>query len=859
MTTFRLLSLFVFLYLLSYTTYANEHVNIKTSHKKDKQEVACTINTFTILDVGCNEDGVYCYEFTVSGTDFGLNGFTLTASNINYSFNYTNTNYVFCLPATCMEDVFVTITDNDNPNCNATLNVGRVCCSCNLYSEITQSDCIDSRFNTVIQLTPYGSCENVEPTIKVNGVEQQYDIINWRYHLNNLIVYTPFVEYEICYDVPGFELQCETTTIANPCFPLISNFQILQNSNQCVGDSLQFQFSFDGPFFGLYGFTVSSVAGGNRYYKIGDEYIYKVAAECYGDITISIFDNNHPENTVDVAIGPACCPCSLNYVYSISDCENSGFDISINVNEVSGSCIQNFLTLTINSDTFQLVGMDTLYHINDYQCNDSLLYLVLCSNLTDTSFCYRDTIANPCFFQNTGNQCTISNFVVTPDSTSCVGEGISLVFSYTGQDFGTNGYTITTNTGFSQTFSLTDSTFWIMLADCAENIIITITDNNNSTCSAMDTIGLLCCPCLTDIDFSHTNCIDGAIQSNISFSNQQGSCINYDWTLYINGQNQSLNLSNTGYNINVSNTTDSLLIYEFCSGVPGLIECFIDTLVNPCYEPTTSNQCTIANFSVAADTSSCMGEIISLGFSYDGSHFGTNGYNISTNTGFNQFFDVNDPQSIVVIADCTENVIITITDANDATCTAVDTVGFICCPCEVDFIATTSACVDGITSANFTITNLQGSCMNGDWTATVNGQAHLIIPTNTGFSITGINSTDSLLTFTLCYELAGIQECLSTIILNPCFESTVDVSDPDIDKLMDVLIIPGQQILMTNKSDKSINYYLFAVDGTILNYLQPLQPQGSKTIDISLWPSGVYIFKANTETNTYTKKLINVR
>ena len=68
--------------------------------------------------------------------------------------------------------------------------------------------------------------------------------------------------------------------------------------------------------------------------------------------------------------------------------------------------------------------------------------------LPNYSYCTQDTLVNPCYTHSNTSQCAITNFSVTPDTTSCSGEIISLNFSVTGTDFGANGYTVTANNGY---------------------------------------------------------------------------------------------------------------------------------------------------------------------------------------------------------------------------------------------------------------------------------------------------------------------------------------------------------------------------------------------------------------------------
>jgi hypothetical protein len=262
----------------------------------------------------------------------------------------------------------------------------------------------------------------------------------------------------------------------------------------------------------------------------------------------------------------------------------------------------------------------------------------LCSVVPGGQECYQDTLVNPCFQTTSTDTCQLASFVVASDINSCRGEIIDLNFSFQGTSFGTNGYTVSSNTGFSQTFSLTDTTLLTLLADCDETLIFTIRDTNDSLCTAVDTIASLCCPCEPSFSVSASSCAGDSFNLNFVLDSIGGSCINHDWSLTVNGDTIDLNQTNTGFIATGIQSSDSLIIYELCTLVPGLPECFIDTLINPCFQSTNTDSCQLTSFVVTSDINSCRGEIIDLNFSFDGTSFGTNGYTVSSNTGFSQIF-----------------------------------------------------------------------------------------------------------------------------------------------------------------------------------------------------------------------------
>ncbi|MBK8627397.1 MAG: T9SS type A sorting domain-containing protein [Saprospiraceae bacterium] len=861
MRTFRLLSrIIIFGYFFSIATAFTPLEKCENSGK-DKTSVACSITNFVVTPASNQCDGeLLTLNFTFTGVDFGLNGYTITAVNANGGTFQLGDPQTLSVIALCEPDVTFTIFDNDNPNCSASFNYGQICCDCQYTIDITQSSCIGNSFIAIIdyQYTS-GSCTNHYPYLTVNGeqIGFEYNSATGLYNSDNIGVTTPYVTYVFNTGVPGLN-ETYTEVLPNPCYTNIQFFDVSIDTLNCNNGIMEIPFTINEGF-GLDGFIISDNFGNSQYYFPNDPHIYSIIADCFTTVSLTITDANDPLNTTTTTIAPICCPCQYELDLQISPCSAGAVDISFNFNSLSGSCIYYDWTITVNNDTLALDNYNGTYYTNGYHSNDSLLYITICALVPNQDECIRDTIANPCYIPNTVDPCSITNFSVTPDTTSCNGEVISLNFNFTGINFGTNGYTVSTNIGISQTFNLTDSTVLVSLADCNENIIVTITDVLDSLCTAIDTIGSLCCPCSADVNITQSNCIDGIFNASISINNQQGSCINNDWTLFINGQNYSLNPTNTGYNITVTNDTDSLLIYELCNILPNYSYCTQDTLVNPCYTHSNTSQCAITNFSVTPDTTACSGEIISLNFSVTGTNFGANGYTVTTNNGFSQMFSSLDTTLLVILADCNENIIVTITDANAPQCAASDTIGLVCCPCEADINLSQSDCNNATFNATFTFQEINGSCINYDWTLSLNGQNLPLTNTNTGYVATNISNADSLLIYQLCNLVPGLSECITYSVSNPCFVGTVGTKDVDSKDWITVSKENVHQILIQNKSDNNLTLNIFSINGSLLDHLQSMPPSSSKSIDISNWPSGIYIIKANSNERTATIKLAHFR
>jgi hypothetical protein len=141
----------------------------------------------------------------------------------------------------------------------------------------------------------------------------------------------------------------------------------------------------------------------------------------------------------------------------------------------------------------------------------------------------------------------------------------------------------------ARSFSLADTTLITLLADCDETLIFTIRDINDSLCTAVDTIAALCCPCEPSFSVNASSCVGNSFNLNFVLDSISGSCINYDWSLTVNGDTIDLSQTNTGFIATGIQSSDSLIIYELCTLVPGLPECFIDTLINPCFQSTNTD------------------------------------------------------------------------------------------------------------------------------------------------------------------------------------------------------------------------------------------------------------------------------
>ena len=623
--------------------------------------------------------------------------------------------------------------------------------------------------------------------------------------------------------------------------------------SDCTGEVLDLSFTFTGTDFGLNGYTFGVVGGWTQGYSLGDPQIFGYIALCNISETFFIYDNDNPACMASFSYGAVCCECDLDVEVIQGSC-NDGiltptFDIFLN----SGSCANYELTLFVNDIEvpFEYSRVTGLYETDDIISNDEFITYLICTNVPELNECFEFIISNPCFT-------ALGDFTAVINTESCADGSMTIPFSFTGENFGLQGFTINTSIGTSQSYMPDDVFEMILPATCNDVILLTIVDDANPLNFSEYELGLLCCPCEQIYIPSTTACVDDKFNINIDFEGDDESC-GYDiWTLSINDQQYALFKTNTGYTSSDIESSDSLIIFELCSIVPGGQACYLDTLVNPCYELETL-PCALTSFSVTADSSSCTGDVIDLNFAYTGSAFGLNGYTIRVDSSFSQSYTLTDTTLFSLVADCDKNIIVSITDANDSLCVAVDTVGILCCACTPSFTVSTSTCVGDSFSLHIVIDSISGSCVNYDWTLSVNGDQYPLTQTITGYTASGIQSLDSLIIYELCSLVPGLMECFTFTSPNPCFETIVSVNETKIQDLVQINLIHGQQINMQSKHDENLIMYVYNVNGQQLSFVPDISPFQSATIDISSWPAGLYIVKISSDTLTSSMKLMNIR
>lgn len=847
----KILTLFCFLFIFPSISNASNPNTIKNGECDD---VACSINQFHVNLNYCDLNEAF-YYFELDVVDFGTNGFTITLSN-GMVFNFTSgTEGYFSFIPNCTDEIFATLTDNNNPSCSMTVSLGIACCPCYVNNMLgLQATCDNNIIYSDFYLEIEGYCY-FPPVITVNNTNIAYTQIEDHFILEPFNSHDEMLTYVICYSIPNMPPTCREQTIPNPCYPRLFSFEAIPDTSTCSNDSLLVSFSFEGENFGRDGFIVSSITGNDQYYTLNDPYIYKIPADCNEPVLLTIYDYNVDKCFLSVELPPLCCPCKINTKYRISQCKDDKFDLTLEVNELNSSCQLNNYSLLLGKDTLQYTDSLQFILANDITSHDSLLYFDLVSfNLVDTLH-YRDTLQNPCF-QPTLLPCKIQQFSVAADSAACTLQSINLHFDVAAINFGNLGYIVTSNHGFAQTYSNSDPKNLQLIADCNQDIVFTITDLADSLCAASYSFGLLCCPCVFDYNLSTTACTDDKFQININIGQLAGSCANYDFQLMVNGQSHSLSKTNTGYISSPISAQDSLIYISVCDLVPGAPSCYFDTIVNPCYQSPPPMLCSVNNFALQADASQCSGELIQVGFSYTATNFGTNGYIIKDNGGRSYSFAAADQKVLTLIADCAQSYTFTIFDANDSLCLAQAVAGPLCCDCEAAFTIQSGPCVDKVFSLEIHSNISSGSCINYDWTLSVNQQPKALKEESFGWSVSNLNSADSLLVLNLCNLVPALPECFAYTIVNPCYEMIINTEVTDHFADIKLNALDKNKWLIENRSDEKLNYSIHTINGLTLDQPKPLKENSSIIIDANHWPTGIYFIHLQKGSASTTRKFV---
>jgi len=557
----------------------------------------CMINSFTAnyLTSSCVGE-IIQIEFDFDATNFGANGFTIEADGDVTSFNLGDP-YMIYVITLCNEDIEVILTDIDDPNCTATVVLGPACCDCEISDPMIEtSDCENDLFNIFIDFFDNeGTCVNYDWFLTIDGEDydlewnsttQQYEALD----INNTA--DSLVTVLLCNDSPLQE--CFTYVIENPCFEsnsgtdcIISSFTADYNVGSCDGEIIMIDFEYVAMDFGVNGFTVEA-NGEVTSFNLGDPYQIYMITLCNEDIELVLTDNDDPDCTASLTLGPACCDCEISDpVLEASDCDNGLFDLHVEFDVLEGTCINYDWFVTIEGTDYSLdFNNGGFYEATNIQALDSLLTIILC-NESPLNECTTYIIENPCFESTSNSDCMITSFTAEYNSGSCNGEIIMIDFDFDATDFGVNGFTVSAG-GDTANFNLGDPYMIYLITLCDEDIEVVITDNDDPDCTETIVLGPACCDCeITDPVFTTTDCEEDLFDISIDFLTNEGTCVNYDWFITINGEDYDLEWNSStqeseAFEI-VTSTMDSLITILLCNDSP-LQECFTYTIENPCFD-----------------------------------------------------------------------------------------------------------------------------------------------------------------------------------------------------------------------------------------------------------------------------------
>jgi len=437
-------------------------------------------------------------DFDFNATDFGANGFNISTAGVTQFYNLGD-DYTFSFIAECDTSVTVTITDVENPNCNAAVTLGPACCDCDISDPVLETtDCENGLFDLHLGFdVNQGSCVNYDWYVTIDSVNYDllYNTTDDFYQASDILATDSLLTIMLCNESPLNE--CYTYTIANPCFEdnsntvcAINTFTATYDTNSCVGEIISIDFLFDAAGFGLNGFEVSS-DGYTQFYNLGDDYSIGIITLCEEDIELTITDIDNPNCTATVTLAPACCPCVFEDV-ELKDpvCENGTFDLRVLMIIESGSCINYDWYTNINGSSYDLIWDGDYLVAEDVYSIDSLLTIFVCTE-SPIYDCTVFNIENPCYQENIA--CKINSFTATVDSISCDSLGNVLVsFDYDIENEGSLGYSIAVNGVVQDTMVYPGGIEFLVPSNCDSMTTFTFQDIEFPNCNATTVVDVCC-------------------------------------------------------------------------------------------------------------------------------------------------------------------------------------------------------------------------------------------------------------------------------------------------------------------------------------------------------------------------------
>ncbi len=181
----------------------------------------CSIQSMNVVvdSDNCQNDYLNCHV-QIQAENFGSDGFYLSSINgQEWYFDVYQENIDIALLGDCVQDYVLTIHDAREASCAQSVDLGVLCCACNIDITDSYSDCVNAAFNAEFSYNSTGNaCGFTNILSSVNGV----NIINM--HNDSLIIVQningfpdSLLEFTICFIYPNTE-NCFNFNIVNPCF-----------------------------------------------------------------------------------------------------------------------------------------------------------------------------------------------------------------------------------------------------------------------------------------------------------------------------------------------------------------------------------------------------------------------------------------------------------------------------------------------------------------------------------------------------------------------------------------------------------------------------------------------------------------
>jgi len=715
-------------------------------------------------------------DFEFEGENFGLDGFEVSHDG-NSTFYNLNDDYTYIILSDCLDDVVLTITDVQSPDCTSTITLDPACCDCVIADPVIEaSACNNELFNlTIDDFLESGTCLTYEWFVEIEDVDYE---LNWNgqaYEVFDISSTLSQSTVLLCNTSPLQE--CFTFIVDNPCFVPISDctinsFEAGYLENSCSGEIVFFEFDFEAENFGLDGFLITA-NGDTQLYNLGDDYLFAIISDCAEDVIVTIIDEADPTCQFVFNLGPACCECVIEEPSFITtDCDNGSFNLFIDFFDSEGTCINYDWFISYNGLEFDLTlnPVTQLYEASSFISSDSLFTFSLCNN-SPLDECWTYELINPCY-EAMGEECSINSFLAEFDTTNCDGEIIFIDFEFDASHFGENGFIVSSGE-FSQAYNIGDDYTFATVALCAEDIIVSIADANDSSCQSSINLGPACCPCdIEEPNIQISTCSNNTFNIFIDAFDFSGSCENYIWYLQLEGNIYELvwNPTNQNYETLSLTASDSVFTLLLCNDSP-LNECYSYNFVNPCYEDEES-ECMINSFTAGYVIDSCVGELIFIEFDFDATDFGQGGFSVNAG-GDTQIYQIDDEYTMPIISDCNEDVIVTISDLNDTSCMSEVNLGPACCECFIDEPAFIAECNNDLIVLEILFFNHEGSCVNYDWFVVVDSIEYDLIWDGANYLVFDVVSQEPFIEINIC-STGPLNECFSYNIDNPCYVEEVE-------------------------------------------------------------------------------------